>query len=70
MRSRMRDLIQIVELLVQQLNANLAQKAITISVNEEAKKWILDKTLIDRSTGLVHCAAHCSATWRTRCRRR
>jgi ATP-dependent Clp protease ATP-binding subunit ClpC len=45
------DLIQILELLVQQLNANLAQKAITISVNEEAKKWILDKTLVDRSYG-------------------
>src|SRR6266700_493045 len=45
------DLIQIVELLVQQLNTNLAQKAITISVTEEAKKWILDKTLSDRSYG-------------------
>jgi len=45
------DLIQIVELLVQSLNANLAQKAITISVTEEAKKWILDKTLVDRSYG-------------------
>jgi ATP-dependent Clp protease ATP-binding subunit ClpC len=45
------DLIQILELLVQQLNANLAQKAITISVNEEAKKWILEKTLIDRTYG-------------------
>jgi ATP-dependent Clp protease ATP-binding subunit ClpC len=45
------DLIQIVELLVQQLNANLAQKAITISVTEEAKKWILSKTLADRSYG-------------------
>jgi ATP-dependent Clp protease ATP-binding subunit ClpC len=45
------DLIQILELLVQQLNTNLAQKAITISVNEEAKKWILEKTLIDRSYG-------------------
>jgi ATP-dependent Clp protease ATP-binding subunit ClpC len=45
------DLIQIMELLVQQLNANLAQKAITISVNEEAKKWILDKTLVDRTYG-------------------
>jgi ATP-dependent Clp protease ATP-binding subunit ClpC len=45
------DLIQIVELLVQQLNLNLAQKSITISVTEEAKKWILDKTLIDRSYG-------------------
>ena len=45
------DLIQIVELLVQQLNANLAQKSITISVNDDAKKWILDKTLVDRSYG-------------------
>lgn len=45
------DLIQIMELLVQQLNANLAQKAITISVMEDAKKWILDRTLVDRSYG-------------------
>ena len=45
------DLIQILELLVQQLNANLAQKAITISVMEDAKKWILDRTLGDRSYG-------------------
>jgi ATP-dependent Clp protease ATP-binding subunit ClpC len=45
------DLIQILELLVQQLNTNLMQKAITISVTEEAKKWILEKTLIDRSYG-------------------
>jgi ATP-dependent Clp protease ATP-binding subunit ClpC len=45
------DLIQIVELLVQQLNANLVQKAITISVTDEAKKWILDKTITDRSYG-------------------
>ena len=45
------DLIQILELLVQQLNANLIQKAITISVTEEAKKWILEKTLTDRSYG-------------------
>ena len=45
------DLIQIVELMIQQLNTNLAQKAITVTVNEEAKKWILDKTLTDRSYG-------------------
>jgi ATP-dependent Clp protease ATP-binding subunit ClpC len=45
------DLIQIVELMIQQLNANLVQKSITISVTEEAKKWILDKTLVDRSYG-------------------
>jgi ATP-dependent Clp protease ATP-binding subunit ClpC len=45
------DLIQILELLVQQLNANLVQKAITLSVTEDAKKWILDKTLVDRTYG-------------------
>ena len=45
------DLIQIVDLLVTQLNANLAQKSITISVDEDAKKWILEKTLGDRSYG-------------------
>ena len=45
------DLIQILELLVGQLNANLVQKAITISVTEDAKKWILEKTLVDRSYG-------------------
>src|SRR6184192_619324 len=45
------DLIQIVELMVQQLNQHLAQKHITITVTEEAKKWILDKTLTDRNYG-------------------
>ena len=36
---------------MQQLNANLAQKAITISVIEDAKKWILEKTMVDRTYG-------------------
>jgi ATP-dependent Clp protease ATP-binding subunit ClpC len=45
------DLVQILELLVQSLNANLVQKAITISVTDDAKKWILEKTLVDRSYG-------------------
>src|SRR6187402_1497992 len=45
------DLIQILELLVQQLNQNLVHKAITISVTDEAKKWILEKTLVDRTYG-------------------
>src|SRR5437588_1245268 len=45
------DLIQILELLVHQLNANLAQKAITVTVTDEAKKWILNQTLTDRSYG-------------------
>ncbi|MEO8724535.1 MAG: ATP-dependent Clp protease ATP-binding subunit, partial [Acidobacteriaceae bacterium] len=45
------DLLQILELLVQQLNQHLVNKEITISVTEDAKKWILEKTLIDRSYG-------------------
>src|SRR5258705_7420330 len=45
------DLIQIVELMVGQLNQNLAQRHITINVTEDAKKWILAKTLTDRNYG-------------------
>ena len=45
------DLMQILELLVQQLNANLVHKAITISVADDAKRWILEKTVTDRSYG-------------------
>ena len=45
------DLIQILELMVTQLNANLAQKAITVTVADEAKKWILNQTLTDRTYG-------------------
>jgi len=45
------DLIQILELLVNSLNTNLAQRSITITVTEEAKKWILEKTTGDRSYG-------------------
>jgi ATP-dependent Clp protease ATP-binding subunit ClpC len=45
------DLIQILELMVSQLNQNLAQKSITVTVTDEAKKWILEQTLVDRSYG-------------------
>src|SRR6202453_4942606 len=45
------DLMQIIELLVQQLNVNLVHKAITISVSEDAKKWIIAKTASARSYG-------------------
>jgi ATP-dependent Clp protease ATP-binding subunit ClpC len=45
------DLMQILELLVQQLNANLVHKAITISVTDDAKRWILAKTVADRTYG-------------------
>jgi ATP-dependent Clp protease ATP-binding subunit ClpC len=45
------DLMQILELLVQQLNTNLVHKAITISVTDSAKKWIIEKTASDRTYG-------------------
>jgi ATP-dependent Clp protease ATP-binding subunit ClpC len=45
------DLIQILELMVMQLNQNLAQKSITVTVADDAKKWILNQTLTDRSYG-------------------
>ena len=45
------DLMQILELLVQQLNTNLVHKAITLSVNDDAKRYILAKTASDRTYG-------------------
>src|SRR6516225_4551821 len=45
------DLIQILELMVSQLNQNLAQKSITMTVTDEAKRWVLSQTLSDRSYG-------------------
>ncbi len=45
------DLIQIVELMITQLNQNLAQRALTVTVTEDAKKWILGKTITDRNYG-------------------
>ncbi len=45
------DLIQILELMVSQLNQNLAQRSITVTVADEAKRWILNQTLVDRSYG-------------------
>jgi len=37
--------------MVTQLNQNLAQKSITVTVADEAKKWILSQTVTDRSYG-------------------
>jgi ATP-dependent Clp protease ATP-binding subunit ClpB len=45
------DLIQILELMVNLLNQNLAQKSITVTVTDEAKRWILSQTAGDRSYG-------------------
>ncbi len=45
------DLMRIIDLLVQQLNINLADRQITISLTEPARKWVLDQTAPDRSYG-------------------
>ncbi|HTS70374.1 MAG TPA: ATP-dependent Clp protease ATP-binding subunit [Terriglobia bacterium] len=45
------DLIQILELLVGQMNQNLAQKNISLTLSPEAAHWLLDKTCADRSYG-------------------
>jgi ATP-dependent Clp protease ATP-binding subunit ClpC len=37
--------------MVSQLNQNLAQKSITVTVTDEAKKWVLSQTLSDHSYG-------------------
>jgi len=45
------DLTQVVELLVQQLNRHLAQRDVSVTCTAEAKKWIVDKTCLDRNYG-------------------
>jgi ATP-dependent Clp protease ATP-binding subunit ClpC len=45
------DLIQIMDLLVEQVNANLVAKQVKIKLTTEASKYILEKTCADRSYG-------------------
>jgi ATP-dependent Clp protease ATP-binding subunit ClpC len=45
------DLLKIIALLVEQINLNLVAKQIKIRVNEDAARYILEKTLTDRSYG-------------------
>jgi ATP-dependent Clp protease ATP-binding subunit ClpC len=45
------DLVQILDLLVAQMNQNLAHKNISITLSREAGRWILEKTCEDRSYG-------------------
>jgi ATP-dependent Clp protease ATP-binding subunit ClpC len=45
------DLLQIVHLLVEQINPNLASKQIRLHMTEDAAKFILEKTSADRSYG-------------------
>ena len=45
------DLVKITRLLVEQLNQNLKEKGIVISIRDEAVEWLLGRTLADRSYG-------------------
>jgi ATP-dependent Clp protease ATP-binding subunit ClpC len=45
------DLVAITRLLVEQLNQNLKEKGIGISISDEAVEWLLARTLGDRSYG-------------------
>jgi ATP-dependent Clp protease ATP-binding subunit ClpC len=45
------ELVLITRLLVDQLNLNLKEKGITISLRDEAVEWLLAKTLPDRTYG-------------------
>ena len=54
------DLLKIIDLLVGTINKNLEPKQITIRLNVDASKYILEKTCMDRNYGarpLRRCAA-------------
>jgi ATP-dependent Clp protease ATP-binding subunit ClpC len=46
-----KDLNQIVDMMICQLNLNLAQKHLEVFMTEEAKLWLLDKVCKDRNYG-------------------
>lgn len=45
------DLMNVVTLLVGQMNKTLERKRLVVAVTEDAKRWILEKTCLDRSYG-------------------
>jgi ATP-dependent Clp protease ATP-binding subunit ClpC len=45
------DLVQIIDLMVEQINGNLAAKQIKIRLMPDASKYIMEKTCTDRSYG-------------------
>src|SRR5881397_4364303 len=45
------DLIKIMDLLVDSVNLNLVAKQIKVSITDEAKQWILEKTCKDKNYG-------------------
>jgi len=45
------DLMEIIDLQVGQLNKILIQHSLSVTLGEEAKRWLIDKTCADRSYG-------------------
>jgi ATP-dependent Clp protease ATP-binding subunit ClpC len=45
------DLVRITRLLIEQVNVNLKEKGVAISIGDDAVEWLLAKTLTDRSYG-------------------
>src|SRR5881275_1419191 len=45
------DLSRIVDMMIGQLNENLAHKRLEVTINDDAKQWILDKACRDKNYG-------------------
>jgi ATP-dependent Clp protease ATP-binding subunit ClpC len=45
------DLSRIVDMMIVQLNENLAHKRLEVSITDDAKQWILDKACRDKNYG-------------------
>ena len=45
------DLGRIVDMMIAQLNENLAHKRLEVSITDDAKQWILDKACRDKNYG-------------------
>jgi len=45
------DLLKIIDLLVEQINENVAHRGVSLQMTPEARQWVLEKTCSDRSYG-------------------
>jgi len=45
------DLLKIVDLLVEQINGNVAHRGVSLQMSPEARAWVVEKTCSDRSYG-------------------
>jgi ATP-dependent Clp protease ATP-binding subunit ClpC len=45
------DLLKIIDLLVEQINENVAHRGVSLQMSAEARQWVLEKTCSDRSYG-------------------